>query len=145
MTSAEPKRRRNNPPELREAESQMKEAFSMLKAVVAKKDDEKEDECELYGKMLASKLRKLPELERDFLMHNINGMVINALHRSGVSMSSYSSQTSQAAACCPLSTYTSTNVSSDAESTQHSTVDQPAGQFDPIREAFLMTFEKENL
>ncbi|KAF6201355.1 hypothetical protein GE061_005803 [Apolygus lucorum] len=41
--------------------------------------DEEEDECDLYGRILAKKLRRLPELDRAVLMHDIDGMMINVL------------------------------------------------------------------
>ncbi|CAH1962081.1 unnamed protein product [Acanthoscelides obtectus] len=72
-------RRRQVPTELLQAESEMKEAFSWVKNVVSR-NDEKEDECDLYGRMLAKKLRKIPEFQREYLMHDINEMVLRAMH-----------------------------------------------------------------
>jgi len=44
----------------------MKEAFDMLRNAITKRasDKEDDDEYELFGKMLAKKIRKLPENER---------------------------------------------------------------------------------
>lgn len=73
-------RRRQNPPELQEAGNQMREAFTMLQNVVAKKtkvNEKEEDECDLYGKILAKKLKKLPEEERELVMYEIDGLLLN--------------------------------------------------------------------
>lgn len=49
-------RQRQNPPELQEAGNQMWEAFTMLQNVVGNKtkaNEREDDECDLYGKMVA--------------------------------------------------------------------------------------------
>lgn len=69
-------RRRENPPELQEAGTQMKEAFSTLRNAINKRSIE-EDECDLFARILAKKLRKLPEHERELFMYEIDGMFIN--------------------------------------------------------------------
>lgn len=77
-------RRRANPPELAEAGKQMQQAFGMLKDVTSRKPLE-EDECDLYGKMIAKKLRKIPEHERDTVMYELDGFLLERtrkIHRS---------------------------------------------------------------
>lgn len=82
-------RRRRIPPELLEAENQMKETFSMLKNVITKKTNDKEDdEYDLFGKMLAKKIRKLPEHEREVFMYEVEGLYFNKVRRVKFSNSS---------------------------------------------------------
>lgn len=70
-------RRRENPPEqLHDAGIQMKEAFTTLRSAINKRSIE-EDECDLFSRILAKKLRKLPEHERELFMYEIDGMFIN--------------------------------------------------------------------
>lgn len=59
----------------------MKETFNILKNVINKRASDKEDdnEYDLFGKMLAKKIRKLPEHEREVFMYEIQGMYINKL------------------------------------------------------------------
>lgn len=56
-------RLRSTSHEHKAAGNQMKEAFNMLKNVLTKRPSNKK--CDLFGKMMAKKLRKLPEHERD--------------------------------------------------------------------------------
>lgn len=51
----------------------MSNAFSTLNQVLRKEDDP----CELYGKLLATKLRKYTELEREEIMLDIDNMLLN--------------------------------------------------------------------
>ncbi|KAB0803045.1 hypothetical protein PPYR_00015 [Photinus pyralis] len=62
-------------PKIQEAGKQMKEAFSSLSSIINKRPTE-EDECDLYGKMLAKKLRKLPEEKRQLFIYEIDGLFI---------------------------------------------------------------------
>lgn len=82
------KRRRKNPPELQEAGSLLKQAISSLDVALAKKDVP-EDECDLYGKILAVKLKKLPELQRLQFMHEIDGMFLRYQPNLQTSTNSY--------------------------------------------------------
>lgn len=87
-------RRRGAPPELQEAGNQMKEAFNLLKNVISKRTSDKDDdEYDLFGKMLAKKIRKLPEHEREVFMYEIEGMYINKL-RNVNSFSTHSNTSS---------------------------------------------------
>lgn len=52
----------------------MKEAFTTLNRIANKKDEE--DECDYFAKILAKKLKKLPEGEREHFMYEIDGMFI---------------------------------------------------------------------
>jgi len=76
--SLESSRRRGNL-EVEEAGRQMKRAFNTLESVLNKKHEE--DEYDLYGRILANKLRKLPENERQLFMYNIDGMFVQRYHR----------------------------------------------------------------
>ncbi|KAL1488450.1 hypothetical protein ABEB36_014921 [Hypothenemus hampei] len=69
------KRRRKNPYELQEAGSLLKQAVSSLD-VALKQTVPHEDECDLYGKILAVKLRKMPERKRLQFMHEVDGMFL---------------------------------------------------------------------
>ncbi|KAL1492478.1 hypothetical protein ABEB36_010728 [Hypothenemus hampei] len=69
------KRRRKNPYELQEAGSLLKQAVSSLD-VALKQTVSHEDECDLYGKILAVKLRKMPERKRLQFMHEVDGMFL---------------------------------------------------------------------
>jgi len=90
-------RRRGAPPELQEAGNQMKEAFDMLKNAITKRasDKEDDDEYDLFGKMLAKKIRKLPENEREVFMYEIEGMYIKKLRNMNY-FSSHSNASSTA-------------------------------------------------
>lgn len=55
----------------------MKKAFSTLESCINNRKEE--DECDLYAKIFAKKLRKLPECEREIFMYEIDGMFINRL------------------------------------------------------------------
>lgn len=56
----------------------MKRTFSILENVLNKKE---EDEYDLYGRILANKIRKLPENERQLFMYDIDGMFVQRDHR----------------------------------------------------------------
>lgn len=76
-------RRRKNPPELVEAGKYVKEAITTLNTVLGKHSrPHEEDDCDLYGKMLAKKLRKLPEVERLHYMYEIDGLFLRQLNRA---------------------------------------------------------------
>lgn len=68
----------------------MKNAFSSLNNLLKIRKPEEEDDCDLYGKMLAKKLRRLPEEERQTFMYEIDGMFIRRYRNSVPSYSSYS-------------------------------------------------------
>lgn len=71
------KRRRKNPPELQEAGGFIKDSLATLNQALCRNNlQEKEDDCDRYAKILANKLRQLPEDERLIFMHQIDGMFI---------------------------------------------------------------------
>ena len=72
-SSPVPKRHGSNPPELQTTAVQIKQAFDTLNNVF-NRIDESEDECDLFGRLVAKKLRRLPEYERDDLMYEIEGL-----------------------------------------------------------------------
>lgn len=75
------RRKTNNPDELQGALNKVQESFNALNGIIAKRAHERdEDECDMFGKMLAKKLRKLPEHEREIFMYDIDGMFINRIH-----------------------------------------------------------------
>lgn len=66
------------------AELQMSSAFGQLTNMLAKRQKEsqqplKEDECELYGKLLTQKLRELPSDDRKLMMYEIDTLFINRI------------------------------------------------------------------
>jgi hypothetical protein len=54
------------------------------------------DECDLYSQLLAKKLRKLDEHQRDIAMHEIDNIMFRAKMQSGSQTRSYSSSPSPA-------------------------------------------------
>lgn len=80
------KRRCKNPPELQQAGSFIKESLANLNQALCRNNpQEKEDDCDRYGKILANKLRQLPEDERLIFMHQIDGMFIQRRRLSRLS------------------------------------------------------------
>ncbi|XP_063384406.1 uncharacterized protein LOC134670527 [Cydia fagiglandana] len=68
------------------AEKQMAVAFGQLTNVLGQKQNEnipayKDDDCDLYAKLLAIKLRELPSDERKILMYQIDGLFINRINQ----------------------------------------------------------------
>lgn len=75
-------RRRHHSLEVPDAKRQMKDVFSLLNGIIAERASVKEDdEYDLYGKLIAKRIRKLPEHERDFIMHDIDGIFIKRHHK----------------------------------------------------------------
>jgi len=58
----------------------MKRAFSTLENCINNRKEE--DEYDYYAKILAKKIRKLPENEREVFMYEVDGLYINFLRRS---------------------------------------------------------------
>ncbi|XP_028140087.2 uncharacterized protein LOC114334246 [Diabrotica virgifera virgifera] len=74
------KRRALNPPELQEASKNMSTAFTALNSVLANKEKRKEkeeDECDLFCKMLAKQIREFPKFEREEIMYELHGFMLN--------------------------------------------------------------------
>lgn len=78
-----PKRRAMNPPELQEAGRQMNTALTTLNKVLVNKENPKEeDECDLFCKMLAKQIKGYPKLEREEIMYEIHGVMMNKRRRN---------------------------------------------------------------
>ncbi|VEN61808.1 unnamed protein product, partial [Callosobruchus maculatus] len=70
-------------PELQQAQHLMSEAFSSLTNVLNKRQAE-EDDCDLYGKLIAKKLRRFSEEERVLVMYEIDGIFLQHYSRSSI-------------------------------------------------------------
>lgn len=73
------RRRRNTSIELEEAGRQMKRAFGTLENCMNNRKGE--DEYDYFAKVLANKIRRLPESERELFMYEIDGLYINRLRQ----------------------------------------------------------------
>ncbi|KAF9405180.1 hypothetical protein HW555_013971 [Spodoptera exigua] len=72
-------RRRKTSSELVEAGNVVKEALATFKSTLKRNPSQpvqQEDDCDLYGKLLANKLRKLSEKNKLQLMHDIDGLYL---------------------------------------------------------------------
>lgn len=73
--------RRGKSPEPEKTGNQTKDAVNILNNIISKRShDVTDDEYDLFGKILAKKLRKLPEHERTLLMYEIDGLFIKAMN-----------------------------------------------------------------
>ncbi|KAL4714268.1 hypothetical protein ACJJTC_009620 [Scirpophaga incertulas] len=80
------KRRCQRPVELAETRAQMNTALTALnKALNKPKENEREDECDLYGRLLAYKLKSYSSVERQALMYEIDGLLLKKRNRVIVS------------------------------------------------------------
>lgn len=72
------RRRSVKPPELEKADKEMSKAFNALNQAILNKDQQnkKEDDCDLYGRLLANKLRKYSDNERQEIMYEIDGLLL---------------------------------------------------------------------
>lgn len=61
---------------LDKAQKKICESFDTLNHVLKGKKVE-EDECDIYGKLLAKKLRKYPGRMRDIIMYKIDGLLLD--------------------------------------------------------------------
>ncbi|XP_022820151.1 uncharacterized protein LOC111352063 [Spodoptera litura] len=63
--------------EISDAQDKIKQTVETLNNVISqKKRDAEDDDCELYGKLLANKLRYYSKYERHVLMHEIDGLLL---------------------------------------------------------------------
>ncbi|RVE54384.1 hypothetical protein evm_000869 [Chilo suppressalis] len=76
------KRRYHDPPELLQAQKQMNHAFNFMKKVYQRSRDNDDDECSVFGILIAKKLRRLTEEHRDIMMVKINQLFIDQRHNS---------------------------------------------------------------
>ncbi|XP_022113224.2 uncharacterized protein LOC110991862 isoform X2 [Pieris rapae] len=70
------------------AEQQMASAFSQLTNALSHRSSEvvkEDDECDLYAKLLAKKIRELPKDDRRLLMYEIDGLCIRRINRRSFS------------------------------------------------------------
>ena len=84
-------RRRGMPPELRNGQRQMSEAFETFQSALERSSEE--DEYELFGKLIAKKVRKLPEGQREKFMLEVHNMYVNRFSDGNNSFSAFHSQT----------------------------------------------------
>ncbi|CAG9787176.1 unnamed protein product [Diatraea saccharalis] len=72
------KRRSVKPPELEKADKEMSKAFNTLNQAILNKGQQNkiEDDCDLYGRLLANKLRKYSDNERQEIMYDIDGLLL---------------------------------------------------------------------
>ncbi|CAG5002272.1 unnamed protein product [Parnassius apollo] len=74
------KRRSSNPPELQEATRHMKSALGTINAVLSNKMNQGDDVCDLYGKLLASKLKKyFSDVEQQEVMCELDNVLIKRI------------------------------------------------------------------
>lgn len=71
------KRRNYKMPDLPETNAQVKTALTALNKVLNTKQESKyEDDCDLYGRLLANKLRQYSEIDRQDIMYEIDGLLL---------------------------------------------------------------------
>lgn len=88
-TNATKKRPVNTDHYLDEAQKKINESFDTLNHVLKKKRED-EDECDVYAKLLAKKLRKYPKRMRDQLMYKIDGFLLDNPYPDEQSSSAFS-------------------------------------------------------
>lgn len=74
---------------LDDAQKKINETFETLNHVLKQKKED-EDECDVYAKLLAKKLRKYPERMRDQLMYKIDGFLLDNPYPDQQPSSAYS-------------------------------------------------------
>lgn len=93
-----PRKRLNNTDLcLDEAQKKMNEGFDTLNHALKEKRGKRveDDECDLYAKLLAKKLRKYPERMRDRIMYKVDGLLLDNPYPDEPPSSAYSSHSSQ--------------------------------------------------
>lgn len=88
-TNASKKRPINTDHYLDDAQKKINESFDTLNYVLKRKKED-EDECDVYAKLLAKKLRKYPERMRDQLMYKIDGFLLDNPYPDEQPSSAYS-------------------------------------------------------
>uniref|UniRef100_A0A6P7FBF9 Uncharacterized protein LOC114328305 n=1 Tax=Diabrotica virgifera virgifera TaxID=50390 RepID=A0A6P7FBF9_DIAVI len=71
------KRLAKDPPELAEASREMTTAFSTLNKALSNKSAAQEDECDLYCKLLAKRLKNFSENEQEEIMFEVDQLIRN--------------------------------------------------------------------
>ncbi|XP_043269097.1 uncharacterized protein [Venturia canescens] len=62
--------------DLPDTSSRMDQTISPVNSIVSQKQNCEDDECDLYGKLIAKKLRKISEKDRQEIMYEIDGLLI---------------------------------------------------------------------
>lgn len=73
-TSTILKGQQDNSAELQQLKNQMDQTLNILKTVFHNRNDG-DDECSIFGKLVAIKLRRLPDDRRDIMMFKINELL----------------------------------------------------------------------
>lgn len=77
------KRRSSNPPELQKATEQMQDALKTINTVLTNKSAQKEDMCDIYGKLIASKLKKyFSDIEQQEVMFELDELLTKRITNS---------------------------------------------------------------
>ena len=109
-------KRRRQTSEINDARNQRKQTFMTLDDNVYNKKEA--DDCDLYGQLLAKKLRNYSMHERHLLMHDIDGLLLKKLPGSAISsFSSYTSTLSPKSLHAPVSINTLNEPTSTASYT----------------------------
>lgn len=59
------------------AQKQLNDSFKTLNQVLQNKQGNSEDDCDLYGKLLATKLKRYPVQQRQRVMYKIDGLLLD--------------------------------------------------------------------
>ncbi|XP_044751071.1 uncharacterized protein LOC123311270 isoform X1 [Coccinella septempunctata] len=85
-----PKKRRIDPAfEVEAAQKRLTESFKTLNDIMLTKQDDLENECVLYTKLLATKLRRYPVKQRQRIMYQIDGLLLDNPPESCTSIASF--------------------------------------------------------
>ncbi|CAB3232292.1 unnamed protein product [Arctia plantaginis] len=77
------KRRSSNPPELKKTTEQMQDALKTINTVLTNKSTQKEDMCDMYGKLIASKLKKyFSAIEQQEVMLELDELLTKRIRNS---------------------------------------------------------------
>ncbi|XP_023947478.2 uncharacterized protein LOC112052579 [Bicyclus anynana] len=95
------------------AERQMAKAFSQLTRTLSQRQSTSadDDECDLYAKLLAKKMRELPKVERHLMMYEIDGLFVQKIKRRSFMHRSPSPQYYHSRPSSASSEYTAANRS----------------------------------
>lgn len=103
-------KRRRLATEIDGARDQIQQTFATLNNVLNNKTINEADDCELYGQLLAKKLRNYSIHERHLLMHEIDGLLLQKPPRSTM-LSPFSSYSSSSAPS-PVNRYAPVSINS---------------------------------
>lgn len=120
-------RRRKNPAEVLAAGETVKDALSTLKETMNNRRIQEDDECDLHGKIIAKKLRKLPDNERMRFVCDIYNMFLH--HEQVTTVLSSSSVGSPSPA--HTTAYSEPSTSYQRTGTSHSSYSEPPIYYSP--------------